>query len=216
MRTLLIATLFSTILAGHGVAQDDETATLVLVRGDDAGASPDLVAFESLVGGETIPPATDFGFIEASGDGYAILGVRTRVGPEGLEAKSCEGGLAPADLKGVFEGAYACTDEIPVPLSYQPENGKLLPNLLDPNGVWEDEAFFVSALMSIRVSPAIPVSVSADDLRPLTEDAPGSLDGLAGRVAPARVQASGVCGDNIAVFFPLVGLPACADADIFQ
>ncbi len=206
----------SVALTGAASAQDDPS-TLLLVRSGDGGPATDLVAFEALVGGETIATATDFGFIQESEDGYAILGVRTRIGADGLEAKSCTGGLAPAELPGVFEGAYACTDEIPVPLSYQPKNGdKLLPNLLDPNGVWEEETFFVSALMSIRITAAKPVALPADALRPLSQRVPDTLDGLVGRVAPPHIQASGACGEDVAVFFPLAGLPACANADLFE
>ncbi len=215
MRSLVAVLAVSIAFMGAASAEDD-ASTLLLVRTGDAGPAKDLVAFEALVGGETIQTATDFGFIQESEDGYAILGVRTRIGQDGLEAKSCTGGLAPADLPGVFEGAYACTDEIPVPLSYQPENGKLLPNLLDPNGVWEEEAFFVSALMSIRITGAKPIGLPADALRPLSKDVPDTLDGLVGRMAPPHIQQSGACGKDIAVFFPLAGLPACADADIFQ
>lgn len=205
------------LLAGQALAQQaGEDTTLVLVRPGNGGPATDLIGFEALVGGETIPVATDFGFIQESGDGYAIAGVRTRIGPEGLTALSCEGGLAPAALAGVFEGAYACTGEVPVPVAYQPANGALLPNLLDPNGVWEDDAFFVSALMSIRIRPARPVALPADALTPLAGAVPDTLDGLAGRVAPPGVQASGACGDAVAVFFPLAALPACADATLFD
>lgn len=223
MRALLAAALVSFACAGGGgmqpaIAQqaDEETATLVLVRPGEGGPATDLKAFEAIVGGETIETASDFGFLQASGDGYAILGVRTRIGPDGLQVVPCEGGLAPASLTGAFEGAYLCTGEIPVPLSYQPKTGVLMPNLIDPNGVWEDDTFFVSSLMSIRVTPAWPVGIPAQALRPLTDNAPEALDGLTGRVAPQAVQASGACGDDIAVFFPLAALPACVDASLFE
>ncbi len=192
-----------------------DPATLVLVRPGDAGPATDLIGFEALVGGETIPVASDFGFLQEAGDGYAIRAVRTRTGPEGFEALPCEGGLAPSELTAAFEGAYACEGEIPVPISYQPETGLLLPNLLDPNGVWEGEQFFVSGLMSIKIDAATPVSLPAEALTPLSTTVPETLDGLAGRVAPAPVQASGACGEDVAVFFPLAGLPACADAALF-
>ena len=209
---------FSLAFTGGATAQqaDADEATLVLVRPGNGGPAADLRAFEVIVGGETIETASDFGFLQESGDGYAILGVRTRIGPDGLTSLPCEGGLAPASLTGAFEGAYLCTGEIPVPLSYQPKTGVLMPNLIDPNGVWEDDTFFVSSLMSIRVTPARPVGIPAEALRPLTEEVPDTLDGLTGRVAPPAVQASGACGDDIAVFFPLAGLPACADAGFFE
>ncbi len=216
MRALVTALVLCLANTGQGVAQNADQATLLLVRAGEPGLARDLTAFESLVGGETIETATDFGFLQKSEDGYAILGVRTRIGANGLEAMRCEGGLAPATLDGLFEGAYACEGEIPVPVSYQPESGKLLPNLIDPNGVWEEEAFFVSALMSIKITPAIPISAPAASLVPLVETVPDTLGGLTGRVAPPHVQASGVCGENVAVFFPLAGMPACADASLFE
>ena len=215
MRGLLAGALALSSFAGEALAQQ-VGATLVLVRPGDGGIAHDLTAFEATVGGETIQTATDFGLIQESEDGYAITAIRTRVGEGGLQVLACAGGLAPASLGGAFEGAYRCTGEIPVPLAYQPKNGKLLPNLLDPNGVWEDDTFFVSSLMSIRVRPATPVTLPADALRPLAEDVPDTLDGLVGRVAPANVQDSGTCGDDIAVFFPLAALPACADAKFFD
>ena len=217
MRALLAAALTSLVFAGEGIAaQVDPQSSLILVRAGDAGPASDLIAFEAMVGGETIEIATDYGFVQKSGDGYAILGVRTRIGADGLTALSCEGGLAPSSLTGLFEGAYACTGEIPVPLAYQPGSGKLLPNLIDPNGVWESDTFFVSKLMSIKVTPAVPVSLPASAVTPMTADAPDTLGGLVGRVAPPHIQASGACGDKIAVFFPLAALPACADAAPFE
>ena len=174
----------------------------------------DLVAFETLVGGEEIETATDFGLVQPSGDGYAIRAVRTRVTDAGLRVAPCEGGLAPTPLPDLYEGAYACEGEVPVPISYQPGKDKLLPNLLDPNGIWEEEGFFVSTLMSIKITPADAVTLPEESVRPLFEDAPETLDGLIGRPAPPHVQASGPCGaDGVALYFPMAALPACADAD---
>ena len=209
MSFFLAVSLAVCVAMGSSSTRAQEEPTFLLV---DPAPAAELVAFEALVGNAETETATDFGFLQPSEDGWAIRAVRTRVGPDGLAVASCVGGLAPASLDGLFEGAYACGEEEPVPLSYQPEAGKLLPNLVDPNGVWEDEAFFVSSALSIKVSPARAVAIPAEALRPLSDDAPNTLDGLVGRPAPPHIQASGVCGADIAVFFPLAGLPACADA----
>ena len=186
--------------------------TILLLGGSDAG----LVAYDALIGGDKIAPASDFGFLQADGDGYAFAGVRVRV-TDGLEVTDCSGGLAPTDTGGVFEGAYACDEELPVKLAYQPETGKILPNFVDPHGVWEEEGFFVGSQLSVKVVPASGVAIPPDALiRVTAKDAPAeALIGLIGRVSPENIQQSGVCGDGVAVFFPQLTLAGCAPSGLF-
>ena len=216
MRALLAAVLLGAIVAGPAIAADPEASTILIVRAGDGGPVTDLTPFEALVGGEEIETATDFGFFQESEDGYAIRAVRTRIGMTGLRASDCVGGMAPTPLPDLFEGAYVCGDEMPVGVSYQPGKGLFRPNMIDPTGVWEEETFFVSKIMSMKMLPVKGVGLPAAALAPLSKEAPEALDGFIGRVAPPRVQASGACGENIAVFFPLAALPACADAEIFE
>jgi len=214
--TLLAAAMIGPHLTGQAIAAEADPATILIVQAGEGGPVTDLVPFEALVGGKKIETATDFGFLQKSDDGFAIRAVRTRVGVSGLRTLDCTGGLAPAMIKGVFEGAYVCGEERPVPVSYQPLKRKLLPNMIDPNGVWEGEGFFVSSILSMKVQPVKGVTLPESTLRPLSDDVPGTLTGAIGRVSPPRVQKSGACGDDIAVFFPLAALPACADAAIFD
>ena len=216
MRTLLVAALACLVTTGQAGAADSEASTILIVQPGEGGPVTDLVPFEALVGGEEIETATDFGFFQKSEDGYAIRAVRTRIGITGLRASDCVGGMAPTPLPDLFEGAYVCGDETPVGVSYQPGKGLFRPNMIDPNGVWEEETFFVSKIMSMKMLPVRGVGLPGSALLPLSEKAPETLDGLMGRVAPPRVQASGACGNDIAVFFPLAALPACADADLFE
>lgn len=216
MRTLISAALVGIVFAGSVNAAEPEASTILIVRAGDGGPVTDLVPFEALVGGEEIETATDFGFLQESDDGYAIRAVRTRIGANGLSASDCVGGLAPTPLPDLFEGAYACGDEVPVGVSYQPGKNLFRPNMIDPNGVWEEETFFVSKIMSMKMLPVQGVGLPGAALVPLSKDAPETLDGFIGRVAPPRVQASGACSEDVAVFFPLAALPACADASLFE
>ena len=217
MRALLVAALAGLTVAGPVIAaEESDASTILIVRAGEGGPVTDLIPFEAIVGGEEIETATDFGFFQKSDDGYAIRAVRTRIGITGLRASDCEGGLAPTPLPDLYEGAYVCGDEVPVGVSYQPGKDLFRPNMIDPNGVWEEETFFVSRIMSMKMLPVKGVGLPAAALAPLSGEAPETPDGLIGRVAPPRVQASGACGEDIAVFFPLAALPACADAEIFE
>ncbi len=190
--------------------------TLIILRAGPSGAAPDLIGFDALIGGPEIEQGSDFGFLQKSGDGYAISAVRVRTGPEGVKAKECVGGLAPSRTDALFEGAYVCGEELPVPVSFQPASGKLLPNLIDPNGNWAEEGFFVGTTLSVKIMPAKSVSVAPDDFKAVSGDSEADLRGLIGRVSPDRIQKSGVCGDDVAAFFPRASLAGCADAKIFE
>lgn len=197
-------------------AAADDPATLTILRAADEGPARDLTPYDALIGGEEIDSASDFGFLQASEDGYAFSGVRVRV-TEGLAVTQCSGGLAPSRTEGLFEGGYACGEELPVPLSYQPEAGLILPNFVDPHGTWEEEGFFIGTALSVKVMPARGVSIAPENLLRVTaKDAPvETLNGLIGRVSPDRIQQSGVCGDRVAVFFPQLTLAGCAEAGLF-
>ena len=212
----LTITLFAGI-APALAAQEDETSAILILRSAAEGPAPDLIAYDALVGGQRLDSASDFGFLQESDDGYAFAGIRVRISP-GLEVTGCEGGLAPSASKNLFEGAYQCGEEQPVLISFNPKTKNIRPNYVDPNGVWEDESFFVGSIHSLKVIPARAISIAPVGIVRLTaDDEPVSaLDGLIGRKAPDHIQASGACRDATAVFFPALSLAGCAPTHLFE
>ncbi len=204
------------LIAATTVPAFADEPTLIILRAGPSGAAPDLIGFDALIGGPEIEQGADFGFLQESDDGYAISAVRVRTGPEGVKASDCVGGLAPSRMSNLFEGAYVCGEELPVPVSFQPDTGKLLPNLVDPNGTWAEEGFFVGTTLSVKITPAKSVAVAPKDFKAVAGDSEADLRGLIGRVSPDRIQKSGVCGDDVAAFFPRASLAGCADAKLFE
>lgn len=195
-------------------AQEDET-TLVIVRGGEPGPASDLIAFEALVEGDETAQASDFGLIQQVDDGYAIAAIRVRISEGRVSAQECEGGLAPSGTGGLFEGAYRCGEEVPVPLSYFSTADKLLPNMIDPNGTWAEDGFFVSTILSIKIDRATAIALPPGGIVPVGGSDPAALTGQIGRVAPPHIQKSGACGEGVAVFFPLASTGGCATAAPF-